>query len=115
MAREAVSGDASVATYLTGVWCLFSTVPSAMTDIQNPRLLYVKGVLFLLGGIMASKLILLECPTLKVALLLGLAVWCFARAYYFAFYVIERYIDPSYRFSGLWSCASYVFRHRRPA
>ena len=45
---------------------------------------------------------------IKVALLLGVAVWCFARAYYFAFYVIEHYIDPSYRFSSLWAFARYV-------
>ena len=72
-----------------------------MTDIKNPRLLYAKGALFVLGGIMASGLILVEHPTLKVALLLGIAIWCFARAYYFAFYVIEHYVDPSYKFAGL--------------
>ena len=53
-------------------------------------------------------LILLECPKWKVAILLALAVWAFARAYYFAFYVIEHYIDPSYRFAGLWSFVRYV-------
>ncbi len=72
-----------------------------MTDIKSPRLLYTKGALFVLGGVMASGLILAECPTVKVALLLGIAVWCFARAYYFAFYVIEHYIDPSYKFAGI--------------
>ncbi len=84
-----------------------------MGDIKNPRLLYAKGCLFLFGGILASGLLLSEQPTVKVAMLLAIAVWCFARAYYFAFYVIERYIDPSYRFSGLWSFAGYVLRRRR--
>ncbi|MGA2068720.1 MAG: hypothetical protein ABSG86_27375 [Thermoguttaceae bacterium] len=84
-----------------------------MTDITNPRLLYAKGALFVLGGIMASGLILAEHPTVKVALLLGIAVWCFARAYYFAFYVVEHYTDPNYKFSGLWSFASYLLRKRR--
>lgn len=83
-----------------------------MGDIKNPRLLYGKGLLFLLGGILASLLILMEQPTAKVAVLLGLAIWCFARAYYFAFYVIGRYIDPSYRFSGLWSLLRYLLRTR---
>lgn len=32
--------------------------------------------------------------------MMGIAVWSFCRLYYFGFYVIERYIDPSYRFSG---------------
>lgn len=29
------------------------------------------------------------------------ALWGFCRAYYFAFYVIEKYVDPGYQFSGL--------------
>ena len=84
-----------------------------MTDIKNPRLLYAKGALFVLGGIMAVALILAEQPSLKVGLLLGIAIWCFARAYYFAFYVIERYVDPSYKFAGLWSFVRYLFRSRK--
>jgi len=27
--------------------------------------------------------------------------------YYFAFYVIQHYVDPAYRFSGLWSFVCY--------
>jgi hypothetical protein len=33
--------------------------------------------------------------------LLVIAIWCFCRVYYFAFYVIEHYVDPGYRFAGL--------------
>jgi hypothetical protein len=84
-----------------------------MADIKNPRLLYAKGALFVLGGVMASGLILVERPTIKVALLLGIAIWCFARAYYFAFYVIEHYVDPSYKFAGLWAFTRYVLGKRR--
>ena len=81
-------------------------------DLTNRRLIYLKGFLFLLGGLVASVLLVLEHPTWKVALLLAVAVWCFARFYYFAFYVIERYVDPSYKFSGLWSFAVYLLRRR---
>jgi hypothetical protein len=84
-----------------------------MGDIKSPTLLYFKGALFLVTGATAAALILAEAPSLKVALLLALTVWCFARAYYFAFYVIEKYVDPSYRFSGLWSFAKYVLSNRR--
>jgi hypothetical protein len=45
----------------------------------------------------------LEHPDPRTALLIGLAVWCFARAYYFAFYVLEAYVDPRFRYRGLWS------------
>ena len=84
-----------------------------MADIRDPRLLYIKGGLFLLLGTCASVALLLECPRTKVAVLLGIAVWGFCRAYYFAFYVIEHYVDREYRFAGLWSFARYLARRRR--
>lgn len=83
-----------------------------MTDITNPRLLYAKGLLFLLSGILASGLLLWELPTIKVACLLGIAIWCFARAYYFAFYVIEHYVDPDCKFAGLGAFVAYLLRRR---
>ena len=81
-------------------------------DLTNVRLLYLKAALFLLGGVLAGGLILLEHPSLKVTALLALTVWCFARAYYFAFYVVQHYADPSYRFAGLVSFLRYVLRRR---
>jgi|SRR3954471_5474643 hypothetical protein len=84
-----------------------------MRDITSVRLLYAKGALFVLCGVLAASALLAEHPTLKTGLLLALAVWCFARAYYFVFYVVERYADPGYRFAGLWSFAWYVLRRGR--
>ena len=84
-----------------------------MTDITNKNLLYLKGSLFLLGGIIASIILIIEHPSLKVVVLLGISVWCFARSYYFAFYVIEHYIDENYKFSGLWSFVLYMLRTKR--
>ncbi|MEA2708702.1 MAG: hypothetical protein QOF78_1303 [Phycisphaerales bacterium] len=81
-------------------------------DITNPRLIYVKGLLFFLTGAIAAVLLILEKPTLKIAVLLALAIWCFARAYYFAFYVVQHYVDPGYRFAGLFDFARYVLRKR---
>jgi hypothetical protein len=83
-----------------------------MKDITDPRWIKIKGILFLVVGLLASGALLLEHPEGKVALLLGIAVWCFCRFYYFAFYVIEHYVDPGYRFSGLWSFARYLWSHR---
>ena len=85
-----------------------------MSDLTNPKLIYAKGILFLFGGVLASALLIAERPSLKVAVLLGVAVWCFARAYYFAFYVIEHYVDGRYRFAGLWSFTLYLFRKKDP-
>jgi hypothetical protein len=81
-------------------------------DIKNPKLLYAKGILFLLTGLLACTAILIAMPSLRIALLLAVAIWSFARAYYFAFYVIEHYVDPSYRFAGLWDFIKYLRRVR---
>ena len=83
-----------------------------MGDLKNPKLIYLKGVLFLLAGAMCAALLLVEHPTLKDALLLAAAVWCFARFYYFAFYVIQHYVDDQYRFAGLTSFVIYVWRRK---
>ena len=84
-----------------------------MKNITNVKLIYLKGLLFLLGGLIASVILLIEHPNLKMAVLLAVSVWCFARSYYFAFYVIEHYIDKNYEFSGLWSFALYMYRRRK--
>ncbi len=84
-----------------------------MADIRSPRVLYFKGGLFLFLGILASGILLAERPDLKTAALLLLAIWGFARAYYFAFYVIEHYIDPTFKFSGLWAFAQYAIRNAK--
>lgn len=81
-----------------------------MADIQHPKLLWFKGILFGVLGLLAGGLLLAETPTVRSLLLLLLTVWACCRAYYFAFYVIEHYIDPSYRFAGLWSVVRYLLR-----
>jgi hypothetical protein len=81
-------------------------------DLKSKKLIYLKGFLFVLCGLMASVVVIVECPTVKVALMLALAIWCFARAYYFAFYVIEHYVDSEYKFAGLWSFVRYLCRRK---
>ena len=81
-----------------------------MKAIESPRIIYFKGALFLMLGLGSAALLLAEAATFKAGFLLALTVWGFCRAYYFAFYVIEHYVDPGYRFSGLFSFAAYLFR-----
>lgn len=83
------------------------------TDIKSPRLLWFKGLLFLLLGIFAAALLWLDLPSLRTAALLALCIWAFCRAYYFVFYVIEHYADPGYRFAGLLSVARHLIRKSR--
>lgn len=84
-----------------------------MRNLTHPNWITAKASLFLLLGLLSGTLLIYERPTLKVAVLLMLTVWSVCRCYYFAFYVIEHYIDPAYRFSGLLSVARYWLRKGR--
>ncbi|HEY3762249.1 MAG TPA: hypothetical protein VGN23_10935 [Verrucomicrobiae bacterium] len=84
-----------------------------MKDLTNPFWIKLKGVLFLLIGIGAAVLIFLDEPDIKTGVLLVITIWSFCRFYYFAFYVIEKYVDPGYKFSGLISFAKYLISKRR--
>lgn len=83
-----------------------------MKDLRDPRAIWLKGLLFLVLGAASAGLLLTEFRSLRSAILLAVCVWAFCRAYYFAFYVIEHYVDASYRFSGLGSFLRYWLRRR---
>jgi len=85
-----------------------------MKDLTSPIWIKLKGVLFLLLGLISATLLYMEQKSLRTALLLAVSIWCFCRFYYFAFYVIERYVDPGYRFSGLLSFVRYMLSKQRP-
>ena len=84
-----------------------------MKDLSNPFWIKLKGLLFLFIGIVAVIFLFIDSPTLWTAILLALAIWSFCRFYYFAFYVIEKYVDPSYKFSGLISFVRYLFQTQK--
>jgi hypothetical protein len=86
-----------------------------MPDIRTPRLLYLKGALFLLLGFLSAGLLLAVHASWTAAALLVVTIWAFCRAYYFAFYVIDHYIDPEFKFSGLWAFVQYLLRRRAAA
>jgi hypothetical protein len=83
-----------------------------MSDIRDPRLIYLKGAMFVACGVLSAVLLIADNPSLKTAALIAVCIWSFARAYYFAFYVIEHYVDSHYRFAGLGSFAAYAIRRR---
>lgn len=83
-----------------------------MTNIKNVRLIYLKGLMFLVSGCVAAGLLVFYSPSVRTAALLAICVWCFSRFYYFAFYVVQYYVDDRYRFAGLLSFFAYVFRER---
>lgn len=81
-------------------------------DITNPKVLKFKGVLFLVLGVLSGGLLVTIAADWRVALLLGISVWAFARFYYFAFYVLEHYADRDFRYSGLLDLVRYLLRSK---
>lgn len=81
-----------------------------MPDLKSPYLMHLKAGLFVAIGVVCITLLLLDQPSIRNAVLIVLAIWAFCRAYYFAFYVIERYIDPEYKFAGRCSAFRYLIR-----
>jgi hypothetical protein len=84
-----------------------------MGDLKDPRLMYFKAGLFFLAGVASIVGILVENPSLRLGFLLLIAIWSFCRLYYFCFYVIEKYIDPDYKFAGLHSVIAYLWARRK--
>ena len=64
------------------------------------------------GGLALAALCAAAVTTSSV-LLLGLALWAACRCYYFAFYVLHHYVDPSFRYSGLLSLVRYLFQRKK--
>ncbi|SEH08737.1 Uncharacterised protein [Candidatus Venteria ishoeyi] len=83
-----------------------------ISDLQSTKLIYLKGFLFFLILLLSSFLILNTYPSLKIFFLLILVIWSSARSYYFMFYVIEKYTDKNYKFSGIYAFLVYLMRQR---
>lgn len=85
-----------------------------MQNLTDPRALWMKGGLFVVLGLIAATILIARTPSFSSAALLAITVWAFCRAYYFAFYVIEHYVDPSYRFAGLIDFARHALLGKTP-
>lgn len=81
-----------------------------MKDLSNPKLIHLKGILFLLIGFIATGLLIYLHPAFQTIVLHLVAIWAFCRAYYFAFYVIEKYVDGKFKFSGLGAFVAYLLK-----
>lgn len=78
-----------------------------MANIESPFWLWIKGGLFVAIGCLCLVFVAMVTQSVQVVAVCCLAIWAFCRAYYFAFYVIENYIDPRFRFAGLLSVLGY--------
>ncbi len=85
-----------------------------MANLTNPRAIWFKGGLFVALGLMSAGLLIARLADLSSIALLAIAIWAFCRAYYFAFYVIQHYVDPNYRFAGLLDFLRYALLGTQP-
>ena len=81
-----------------------------MSDLTSKRWIVAKGILFLAIALISATLVWLTLPTLQTALLLGLLAWSAARFYYFLFYVLESYVDPSLKYAGVVELLKQILR-----
>ena len=72
-----------------------------MTDIKSKRVIVVKGFLFILISALSAITIVCYCPRIEVIILVFLLMWASARSYYFVFYVLEKYVDPKMKYTGI--------------
>ena len=86
---------------------------SKLTADLSPRWICIKAAMFVVLMMLSGALLLSERFSPRNVILLAICVWAACRAYYFAFYVIEKYIDPQFRFSGLLDAARHLFRQRQ--
>lgn len=79
-----------------------------MGDLKSPHAICFKAILFLIAGLLASLVLIAQNQTWITLFLLVVAIWSFCRLYYFLFYVLEHYVDPQARYSGLIPMLKYI-------
>lgn len=84
-----------------------------MQKLLTPKWMLVKAILFVVIAISSAALVFVQNPSWSTGALLALVAWASSRAYYFAFYVVEHYVDSSFRFSGLTDFAVWLLRRNR--
>jgi hypothetical protein len=82
-------------------------------DLKSPAALISKGWLFLLLGLVAGGLLLVEDFSLRRLALLAIAVWAFCRFYYFLFYVLEHYAGRERPYAGIFDAVKWILAGRR--
>ena len=84
-----------------------------MTDLKSKPLIVFKGVLFLAVAVISFALLLLDSPGIRTAALALLLVWASCRFYYFLFYALEKYVDPTYCYAGIWALLKSIRANNR--
>ena len=84
-----------------------------MGDLKSKSLIVAKGLLFLVIVLITVSALFALSPDWLTAVLIVLLIWASARFYYFLFYVLEKYVDPSLRYSGIPDLLRHLRRCKR--
>jgi hypothetical protein len=76
-------------------------------DLKNPFFIHLKGILFFFLIVLSGLYLFLSLPKFEIFIFILVLIWSSSRFYYYLFYVIEKYIDPNYKFSGIYSALKY--------
>lgn len=85
-----------------------------MSDLKSKSLIVLKGLLFLFMALMCAVILIAQSPTLTTVLLLALLIWSSCRFYYFLFYVLEKYVNPTMRYAGILDLLQGMKKRRKP-
>ena len=83
-----------------------------MADIKSKPLIVVKGILFLVIILITASALFVLSPDWLTAGLILLLIWASTAFYYFLFYVLEKYVDPSLKYSGISDLLRHLPRRR---
>ena len=72
-----------------------------------------KAALFVAIAALCAAGLILESPRVSTGILIVLLAWASARFYYFLFYVLHTYVDPSLKYSGLTALVLAALRRHR--
>ncbi len=79
-------------------------------DLESKNWIVAKGVLFLLLAFGAAAGLLIQSLRIETALLIAICVWASCRFYYFLFYVLQNYVDPTFKYRGIFDLLTTLLR-----
>lgn len=84
-----------------------------MRDLTSPKTMIVKAALFLVLATLCGIGLWLRARQVSTILLVVALAWSVARAYYFLFYVLHKYVDPTLKYSGLFALVRQLAARQR--
>ena len=84
-----------------------------MRDLISSKTMVFKAALFLVLATLCGIGLWLRARQISTILLIVALAWSAARVYYFLFYVLHMYVDPTLKYSGLLSLVRQLSARQR--